>query len=70
VAPDSGWFMYTPLSSQPVHAGHQRRRLAARRHLRRDLGGLCRVEFTVTVLKVRTGGMSLSACRCSPGTCW
>jgi cytochrome c oxidase subunit I+III len=60
VAPDSGWFMYTPLSSEPFSPG-----------INSDIwllgvtvveiSAVCAaVEFMVTVLKVRTAGMSLS----------
>lgn len=60
VAPDSGWFMYTPLSSRPFSPG-----------INSDIwligvtvveiSAVCAaIEFMVTVLKVRTGGMSLS----------
>ena len=59
VAPDGGWFMYTPLSSNVYTPGHQRRRLAARRDLRRDLGADAGVEIVVSILKMRAPGMSL-----------
>jgi|TARA_R100000501_G_scaffold1440_2_gene4354 cytochrome c oxidase subunit I+III len=60
VAPDSGWFMYTPLSSKPYSPG-----------INSDIwllgvtvvevSAVCAaVEIMVTVLKVRTGGMALS----------
>ncbi|HSK40821.1 MAG TPA: cytochrome c oxidase subunit I [Arenibaculum sp.] len=59
VGPDSGWFMYTPLSSRPFEAG-----------IRSDIWLIgvtfveisaitIGVEIAVTVLKVRTPGMSL-----------
>ena len=38
VAPNGGWFMYTPLSSNVYTPGDQRRRLAARGDVRRDFG--------------------------------
>ena len=40
VAPNSGWFMYTPLSSNRIYTGSQRGRLAAWRNLCRDLGAV------------------------------
>lgn len=59
MAPDSGWFMYTPLSSQPYSPG-----------INADIwligvtfvevSAVCAaVEFMATVLKVRAAGMSL-----------
>ncbi len=59
VAPDSGWFMYTPLSSKPYSPG-----------INSDvwllgvtvveISAVCAaIEFMVTVLKVRAPGMSL-----------
>ncbi|MEN3951911.1 cytochrome c oxidase subunit I [Iodidimonas sp. SYSU 1G8] len=67
VAPDSGWFMYTPLSSKPFSPG-----------INSDLwligvtfvevSAVCAaIEFMVTVLKVRAGGMSLAR---MPLLCW
>ena len=59
LAPDSGWFMYTPLSSRAFTPG-----INADFWLLGvtfvEVSAICAaVEFTVTVLKVRTGGMSL-----------
>lgn len=59
VAPDGGWFMYTPLSSRAFTPG-----INADFWLLGvtfvEVSAICAaVEFTVTVLKVRTGGMSL-----------
>ncbi|SDH15039.1 cytochrome c oxidase subunit I [Pelagibacterium luteolum] len=60
VAPDSGWFMYTPLSSQPYTPG-----------INADIWLLgvtfveisavsAAIEITVTILKLRAPGMSLN----------
>ena len=38
LAPQGGWFMYPPLTTGDVLAGHRRRLLAARHRLHRDLG--------------------------------
>ena len=38
LAPDSGWFMYPPLSSRKFSPGDQCRFLAARHRLHRDFG--------------------------------
>ena len=59
VAPDSGWFMYTPLSSRAFTPG-----INADFWLLGitfvEVSAICAaVELVVTVLKVRTGGMSL-----------
>ena len=59
VAPDSGWFMYPPLSSSLFTPG-----ISADVWLLGvtfvEISAVCAaIEFTVTVLKVRTGGMSL-----------
>jgi len=59
IAPDGGWFMYTPLSSATYTPG-----INADFWLLGitfvEISAICAaVEFTVTVLKVRTGGMSL-----------
>jgi cytochrome c oxidase subunit I+III len=67
VAPDGGWFMYTPLSSKPFSPG-----------INADLwligvtfvevSAVCAaVEIVVTVLNVRTAGMALSR---MPLLCW
>jgi cytochrome c oxidase subunit I+III len=67
VAPDSGWFMYTPLSSKPFSPG-----------INADLwligvtfvevSAVCAaIEFMVTVLTVRAAGMSLGR---MPLLCW
>jgi cytochrome c oxidase subunit I+III len=58
-APDGGWFMYTPLSSKPYSPG-----LNADVWLLGvtfvEVSAVCAaIEFMVTVLKIRTGGMSL-----------
>ncbi|MFM2044609.1 MAG: cytochrome c oxidase subunit 1 [Pseudomonadota bacterium] len=60
VAPDSGWFMYTPLSSKPYSPG-----INADIWLLGitfvEVSAVCAaVEFMVTVLKVRTAGMALT----------
>jgi cytochrome c oxidase subunit I+III len=60
VAPDSGWFMYTPLSSKPYSPG-----INADVWLLGvtvvEVSAVCAaIEFMVTVLKVRAGGMSLA----------
>ena len=60
VAPDSGWFMYTPLSSKPWSPG-----INADVWLLGvtvvEVSAVCAaIEFMVTVLKVRTAGMSLA----------
>jgi cytochrome c oxidase subunit I+III len=59
VAPDSGWFMYTPLSSRPFSPGiNADVWLIGITFV--EVSAVCAaVEFMVTVLKVRTGGMAL-----------
>jgi cytochrome c oxidase subunit I+III len=59
VAPDSGWFMYTPLSSKPFSPGiNADVWLIGVTFV--EVSAVCAaVEFMVTVLKVRSGGMSL-----------
>ncbi|TRO90547.1 cytochrome c oxidase subunit I [Glycocaulis profundi] len=59
-APDGGWFMYTPLSSREYTPG-----ISADVWLLGitfvEISAVCAaVEFVVTVLKVRTGGMALN----------
>ncbi len=69
VAPDSGWFMYTPLSSSTYTPG-----------INADVWLLgitfveisalsAAVEITVSVLKVRAPGMSLARMPIMAGTC-
>jgi cytochrome c oxidase subunit I+III len=67
VAPDSGWFMYTPLSSKPFSPGiNSDVWLLGVTFV--EVSAVCAaVEFMVTVLKVRTGGMSLGK---MPLLCW
>jgi cytochrome c oxidase subunit I+III len=59
VAPDSGWFMYTPLSSKPFSPGiNADVWLIGVTFV--EVSAVCAaIEFMVTVLKVRSGGMSL-----------
>jgi cytochrome c oxidase subunit I+III len=60
VAPDSGWFMYTPLSSKPFSPGiNSDVWLLGVTFV--EVSAVCAaVEFLATVLKVRTAGMSLA----------
>lgn len=60
VAPDSGWFMYTPLSSSTYTPG-----INADVWLLGvtfvEISAICAaIEFVVTILKVRTAGMALT----------
>ncbi|HET6468946.1 MAG TPA: cytochrome c oxidase subunit I [Geminicoccaceae bacterium] len=59
LAPDSGWFMYTPLSSRPFSPGmNSDFWLIGVTFV--EVSAVCAaVEFTVTVLKVRAPGMAL-----------
>ncbi|MDP3384591.1 MAG: cytochrome c oxidase subunit I [Phenylobacterium sp.] len=59
VAPDSGWFMYTPLSSKPYSPGiNSDVWLIGVTFV--EVSAVCAaVEFMTTVLKIRTGGMAL-----------
>lgn len=67
VAPDSGWFMYTPLSSRPFSPGiNSDVWLIGITFV--EISAVCAaIEFMVTVLKVRTAGMSLGK---MPLFCW
>ena len=67
VAPDSGWFMYTPLSSKPFSPGiNADVWLIGITFV--EVSAVCAaVEFMVTVLKVRTAGMALNQ---MPLLCW
>ncbi|HXH52030.1 MAG TPA: cytochrome c oxidase subunit I [Sphingomicrobium sp.] len=67
VAPDSGWFMYTPLSSKPFSPGiNSDVWLLGVTFV--EVSAICAaVEFMVTVLKVRAAGMSLGR---MPLLCW
>jgi len=58
-APDSGWFMYTPLSSKPFSPGiNSDVWLVGVTFV--EVSAVCAaVEFMTTVLKMRTGGMAL-----------
>lgn len=60
VAPDSGWFMYTPLASQPYSPGiNSDVWLLGVTFV--EISAVCAaVEIVVTVLKVRTAGMALT----------
>jgi cytochrome c oxidase subunit I+III len=60
VAPDSGWFMYTPLSSRPFSPGiNSDAWLIGVTFV--EVSAVCAaVEILATVLKVRTAGMSLA----------
>ena len=71
VAPDGGWFMYTPLSQRHLLARRQRRCLAAGHHLRRDLRRwLRRRDRGLDPEDARAGHVAATACRSSAGTCW
>ncbi len=67
VAPDSGWFMYTPLSSKPFSPGiNSDVWLLGVTFV--EVSAVCAaVEFMATVLKVRASGMSLGK---MPLLCW
>lgn len=67
VAPDSGWFMYTPLSSRPFSPGiNSDVWLLGITFV--EISAVCAaIEFMVTILKVRTAGMSLGK---MPLFCW
>lgn len=67
VAPDSGWFMYTPLASRPFSPGiNSDVWLLGITFV--EISAVCAaIEFMVTVLKVRTAGMSLGK---MPLFCW
>jgi cytochrome c oxidase subunit I+III len=59
VAPDSGWFMYTPLASKPFSPGINSDIWLVGITVV-EISAVCAaIEFMVTVLKVRTGGMAL-----------
>ena len=60
VAPDGGWFMYPPLTSYEYSPVRQRRLVAARHRLHRDLGDRrARSSSIVGILRTRAPGMSL-----------
>jgi len=60
VAPDSGWFMYTPLSSRPYSSGMNADVWLIGVTLV-EISAICAaVEFAVSILKVRAPGMSLN----------
>jgi cytochrome c oxidase subunit I+III len=60
VAPDSGWFMYTPLSSKPYAPGINSDIWLVGITVV-EISAVCAaIEFMVSVLKVRAAGMSLS----------
>lgn len=67
VAPDSGWFMYTPLASRPFSPGiNSDVWLIGITFV--EVSAVCAaVEFMTTVLKVRTAGMALGR---MPLLCW
>ncbi|WP_126171988.1 cytochrome c oxidase subunit I [Altericroceibacterium xinjiangense] len=60
VAPDSGWFMYTPLSSKPYSPGINADVWLLGVTVVEVSAACAAIEFMATVLKVRTGGMALS----------
>jgi cytochrome c oxidase subunit I+III len=60
VAPDSGWFMYTPLSSQPYTPGINADVWLLGITFVEISAMAAAVEITVTILKMRAPGMSLS----------
>lgn len=60
LAPDSGWFMYTPLSSKPYSPGINSDVWLIGVTLVEVSAVCAAVEFMVTVLSMRAAGMSLS----------
>lgn len=60
VAPDSGWFMYTPLSSGKYSPGINADVWLIGVTFVEVSAIACGIELVATVLKVRTGGMSLN----------
>ncbi|BBK39184.1 cytochrome c oxidase subunit I [Allostella sp. ATCC 35155] len=60
VAPDAGWFMYTPLSSRPYSPGINADIWLIGITFVEVSAVSAAVEIVVSVLKVRTGGMPLS----------
>jgi len=60
VAPDSGWFMYTPLSSRPYSPGINADVWLLGITFVEISGLAAAIEIAVTVLKVRAPGMSLA----------
>lgn len=60
VAPDSGWFMYTPLSSRPYSPGINSDVWLLGITFVEISGVAAAIEIAVTVLKVRAPGMSLA----------
>ena len=59
-APDAGWFNYVPLASRKYSPGPEHRLLRARADLQRHLDDRGRVNFIVTIFKLRAPGMSLN----------
>ena len=60
VAPDSGWFMYTPLSSKPFSPGINSDIWLVGITVVEVSAVCAAIEFLATVLKVRAGDMALS----------